>query len=65
MATCEIITTTSVRLVLSAKEALFIKSLVQNYLGPEDVPETHEHAYMRCNIFHRLPDFDTLEGAQD
>lgn len=65
MAASEVITTKEVHLVLSVKEALFIKSRVQNYLGPEDVPEDPEQAETRSNIFHSLPDFDTLEGLLD
>lgn len=65
MATSEVITIKEVRLVLSVKEALFIKSLVQNYIGPEHVPEFPEQTETRSNIFHSLPDFDTLEGLLD
>lgn len=60
MAKATVRTNPVVHLELSLEEAFWLKSLTQNFLGPEPEAEGNQSRRIRSAIFGALPTFDTL-----
>jgi hypothetical protein len=60
MATAKLEVVVAGTLMLSGDEMLYIKCIMQNYLGPQDEPESADARKHREAIFNALPSFQEL-----